>query len=310
MSIFNALYPQGDFLNIRANAPTQADYNIRAKSYTPSGIMQAIASAPLAERISNLDLIGNFGFGTPAAASEISMREPNDIEDYLGTSTPTEISIPEAPKVFSPTQDYNFLPSAYENETLGEDVKKSIFPLTKENITTGIGTLLDFVTPGSFIPRVGEAIFGPPDPRVKVMRDFYGLQPSDAGTIQSGIMKGYNPVSGGFLNFITGGRYGSPTNYGLQRTYQKRINMIEDLLARGKYRDPLKKIDLLNKLKEGKRREAMALEQPTIDRARAAAPDVYREAERQGFTGPGGGFSTTGREGAFSSKSGVGRQDY
>ena len=27
-------------------------------------------------------------------------------------------------------------------------------------------------------------------------------------------------------------------------------------------------------------------------------------------TGPGGGFSTTGKEGAFSSKSGRGRQDY
>ena len=54
----------------------------------------------------------------------------------------------------------------------------------------------------------------------------------------------------------------------------------------------------------------MALEKPTIDKARKAAPDVYREAERQGFTGPGGGFSTTGREGAFSSKSGRGRQDY
>src|SRR5210317_229919 len=175
MSIFNALYPQGDFLNIRANAPTKADYNIRAtedlvrnlpggvlrdilapaaaatlslpydtiqgisraKSFTPSGIMQAIdrenplssayerfmgASAPLAERISNLDLLGNFGFGTPAAASEVSVGEPNNIQDFLGTSTPTEISIPEAPKVFSPAQEFNFLPSAYEDETLGEDV--------------------------------------------------------------------------------------------------------------------------------------------------------------------------------------------
>ena len=141
MSILNALYPQGDFLNIRANAPTQADYNIRAtedlvrnlpggvlrdilapaaaatlslpydtiqgisraKSFTPSGIMQAIdrenplssayerfmgASAPLAERISNLDLLGNFGFGTPAAASEVSIEEPSATSDmgYIGTS--------------------------------------------------------------------------------------------------------------------------------------------------------------------------------------------------------------------------------
>jgi len=87
----------------------------RAKSFTPSGIMRAIAAenplssayerfmgaaAPLAERISNLDLLGNFGFGTPAAASEVSIGEPNDIQDFLGTSTPTEISITEAPKSF------------------------------------------------------------------------------------------------------------------------------------------------------------------------------------------------------------------
>ena len=48
----------------------------------------------------------------------------------------------------------------------------------------------------------------------------------------------------------------------------------------------------------------------TISRARQAAPDVYKSAERQGFTGPRGGFSTSGREGAFSSKTGRGRQDY
>ncbi len=29
-------------------------------------------------------------------------------------------------------------------------------------------------------------------------------------------------MSGGFLNTITGGKYGSPTTYGLQRAYQKK----------------------------------------------------------------------------------------
>ena len=151
---------------------------------------------------------------------------------------------------------------ADQNRVLGQtftEPKKSIFPLTKEDIKTGIGTLLDFVTPGSFIPRVGEAIFGPPDPGVAAMRNFYGLQPGDKGTIQSGIMTGYNPISGGFLNFITGGRYGNPTNYGLQKTYDKRINMIEDLLARNKYKDPQKKRDLLAKLKEEKAAELAEL---------------------------------------------------
>ena len=110
------------------------------------------ASAPLAERISSLDLLGNFGFGTPAAASEVSIGEPNDIQDFLGTSTPTEISIPEAPKIFSPTQDYNFLPSAYENETLGEDVGSTKSKFGIENL---LETALEFAVPGlSVLKRI------------------------------------------------------------------------------------------------------------------------------------------------------------
>jgi hypothetical protein len=51
-------------------------------------------------------------------------------------------------------------------------------------------------------------------------------------------------------------------------------------------------------------------ERDTITRARAASPDVYRDAGDKGRLGPGGGFSTSGKEGAFSSKSGRGRQDF
>ena len=36
-------------------------------------------------------------------------------------------------------------------------------------------------------------------------------------------MAGYNPVSGGLLNKATFGKFGDPTNYGLQRAYDKRI---------------------------------------------------------------------------------------
>ena len=61
------------------------------------------------------------------------------------------------------------------------------------------------------------------DPRQAALDNFYGSV--SAGTIQSGLMAGYNPVSGGALNFLTGGRLGEPTNYGLQRAYQKRIDM-------------------------------------------------------------------------------------
>jgi hypothetical protein len=63
------------------------------------------------------------------------------------------------------------------------------------------------------------------------MRNFYGGQYglTPTGSVASGIMKGYNPVSGGFLNMITGGKYGKPTQYGLAGAMQRRI---ENILGR------------------------------------------------------------------------------
>ena len=73
------------------------------------------------------------------------------------------------------------------------------------------------------------------DPRQIALTDFYekrGNAPlKDGLTIQSGLMQGYNPVSGGLLNTLTGGRFGEPTNYGLQRAYDKRMSTIEKTLG-------------------------------------------------------------------------------
>jgi len=44
-------------------------------------------------------------------------------------------------------------------------------------------------------------------------------------------MAGYNPVSGGGLYTLTGGRAGEEPTYGLQEAYDKRINTIENTLA-------------------------------------------------------------------------------
>jgi hypothetical protein len=54
-------------------------------------------------------------------------------------------------------------------------------------------------------------------------------------------------------------------------------------------------------------------ERDQINRARENFADVYASADKQGFTGPGGGFSTeqTGKEGAFGTfGEGRGRKDY
>jgi len=58
----------------------------------------------------------------------------------------------------------------------------------------------------------------PQDPRQVALNELYDVQD---GTIQSGLMEGYNPVSGNPLD---------PT-YGLQEAYQDRIDTIEDTLT-------------------------------------------------------------------------------
>ena len=81
-----------------------------------------------------------------------------------------------------------------------------------------------------------------------------------------GIMAGYNPVSGGLLNLVTGGKMGEETNYGLDKSYDKRRETIsktlkdkynmsdEDIEAAlaGEYEgnvetDLIERLDLLNK---------------------------------------------------------------
>jgi len=45
-----------------------------------------------------------------------------------------------------------------------------------------------------------------------------------------GIMAGYNPVSGGLLNMLTGGRKGEPATYGLDKAYDKRRDTVANTL--------------------------------------------------------------------------------
>jgi len=45
-----------------------------------------------------------------------------------------------------------------------------------------------------------------------------------------GIMAGYNPVSGGLLNLVTGGKMGEETNYGLDKSYDKRRETVSKTL--------------------------------------------------------------------------------
>ena len=245
----------------------------------------------------------------PYRVTRARTNEPIDIEDYLGTSTPQDLGfIGSAPSVFTPTSVTPITPVEYTSYSPSVEMEQ---PLQEK----GIGSMLKNLIPGSLFATLLSGILPEESPQMKAAKSFYrnqyGLTPG--GSVASGIMAGYNPVSGGLLNMLTQGAVGRPPNVGLQRAYQQRINMIKNTLAK-KYADGdysgTQLDERLAELEKLKAAEQMAMEKPTIDRARETNRDVYREADRQGFTGPGGGFSTSGKEGAFSSKSGRGRQDY
>jgi len=113
------------------------------------------------------------------------------------------------------------------------------------------------------------------DPRQVALRDFYGYD--NKGSVPAGLMKGYNPVSGGFLNTLTGGKFGKEPTYGLQKAYDKRINTINKTLAKweadeDKYADKLKNTTLYSRrkaLEEAKAAELAMLNQVKKDQAAA-----------------------------------------
>jgi hypothetical protein len=233
------------------------------------------------------------GMGTAQASEITPQSEPLDIEDYLGRSTPQDLGfIDSAPSVFTPT------PTEYTAYTPSVEMEQE---------PSGIAKLLSFLPFGenSITGRLIRAL-PQESPEIRSMKNFYrdqyGL--TDTGQVASGIMAGYNPVYGGLLNMLTGGRFGEPTQFGLANAARQRIENIAK--RRAPQTDASRaKIAELQKFAEA----------DTISRARQAAPDVYREADRQGFTGPGGGFSTTGGrdsgfESASSNPSGRGRQDF
>jgi hypothetical protein len=202
----------------------------------------------------------------------------------------------QANNIISSQPQFEFLPEAYNQS---EDVEQ-VDSLTGEKKFNVLDLLSNFI-PGRGIGNFLARILPQDSPEVRATKNFYarnyGVTPS--GSVASGIMQGYNPVSGGFLNMITGGRYGKPMQVGLANAARQRIENIVN--RRAPQTDASRaKIQELQKFAEA----------DTINRARTTASDVYRDAGNRGALGPGGGFSTSGREGAFESKSGRGRRDF
>jgi hypothetical protein len=133
-------------------------------------------------------------------------------------------------QTFNDQQDPSFWENAKNNFIqTGEDIGGFFANLGNQGIDLGqlAGTtilnlagkaLTGVPLLGTAASLVGAAL-PPRDPRQTALEELYDVE---NGTIQSGLMQGYNPVSGNPLD---------PT-FGLQDAYQDRIDTIEDTLAR------------------------------------------------------------------------------
>jgi hypothetical protein len=157
---------------------------------------------------------------------------------------------------------------------------------------SGIAKLLQYLPFGeqSITGLLGQ-ILPKESPEIRGMKNFYGSRYglTDTGQVASGIMKGYNPVSGGFLNMITGGKYGKPTQFGLARAMQKRIERIQETLKKKDSAQLEKRLENLRNLQ----REEM---QDRYDRGESLS-----SIGKSTFSGPGMAFEQRG--GGFSVKS-------
>ena len=171
--------------------------------------------------IVNVDLIKNLIANNTAQQSDNLIIPPikpnttiydNNYENFSNTTTPTF------------TGDLEPSYAGLNTDAAVADKKgfslKSLIPFAEgsmsRNILEGIASL---------VPKM--------DPRQVALRDLYGY--TNTGSVpfsfKSGLMEGYNPVSGGGLYTLTGGKFGEPPTYGLQKAYQKRMDTIEKTLG-------------------------------------------------------------------------------
>jgi hypothetical protein len=152
---------------------------------------------------------------------------------------------------------------------------------------------IPFVGKKSAIQGIMSAVLPKQDSRFTDVRDYYGGSENldSIGRIKTGLMAGYSPVHGGFLNTITGGRYGSPTSYGLQRAYQKRIDTINKTEKRkGGLSKELK--ERREKLKAEKAAELRALQTAQAKKDYNTIQDAYETQTGAGSSYSGGERTT------------------
>jgi hypothetical protein len=185
------------------------------------------------------------------------------------------------------SQQFKFLPEAYNQS---EDVEQ-VDSLTGEKKFNVLDLLSNFI-PGKGIGSFLAGILPKDPPEVRRVKDFYARNfgVNKAGSVASGIMEGYNPVSGGFLNYMTGGKYGEPMQVGLGRAMQRRI---ENILGRKAPQT------------EASRRKVEELRNSQLQeiRDRAAGGESLGSIGKYTFSGKGGAFEAQNK-GTFTTPSG------
>ena len=190
----------------------------------------------------------------------------------------------------TPIEDLPMVQTIQIGDNVYDAVTGELISGTEESVNEEGFNIFDYLPfgeksiSGAILRGVGE-LLPEQDPRVGIVDELYDRD--DIGRISEGeLMAGYNPVYGGFLNTISGGRIGTPTQYGLQDAYQERIDTIEKTLAE-KYSDGdysgTQLDERLAALKEAKAKEADALGITQADAQRDAEAKMRQtiaDAER------------------------------
>ncbi len=249
--------------------------NINFTEFAPLG-----SAVELAEMDQGLDQEGILGIDQITADPNKDFYSKLFAED-LYTRTPEDTGLridPDLVDKFRSTNPELANRTDAEIMTLFSENFQNVLPPNQVPKKTFGQSIKDFIGSGGIAGNVLKGIgslFPAQDPRSIAMRNFYGDFGLDGiGRIQSGLMKGYAPGgSGGFLNFITGGRSGAATTFGLQRAYQKRIDTIKNTL---KKKESAVLADRLAKLEAEKARELQVLQTAQREKDRQTIEDAYK----------------------------------
>jgi len=266
--------PNEELINIRNTFGVNPEFLLSdSNEYTmdaPAEVEDGIASVNTSLPIYVQDGEGNNFLQYSSMDGAPGYIRPTEIDAPINQEyklqDPTVMKMANFDELFGPK---TFTDSSGKVRTIpGEE--RFILPEEKKGILKSIKdkgfNILDFIKGGGLSGLVAKTIFGPQDPRATFLRDYYGGEDgsnlTSTGSIASGLMAGYNPVSGSnFLNRISGGFLPGQT-FGLQNAYDRRIATIMKTLAT-KYKDGNYDNTLLDerlaKLREEKRKEAEAL---------------------------------------------------